>query len=452
MQLWSSVQTFVSNRRRTLSWVAGTLGGAYLLGQWGLHKLEELAERSKRDRLDSENLARRFSLNQQDCQFTILALLPTVAPQLLGAMDVERRSAQLAQLAAQVKARERQLSEQADKAEKEEMRKLEEDTLRREKELAQEEAVPVPAPASPVLGGGGGGQALNPAAAAFVPSFGKAAGKKVAQELEQPVSVPTPTTNGDSELAESTEASGPPQDDGVLSKSWAQVVQGSNGHPEELEQTPAVESPAAAPEPEPTPEPTPSAPTPTRVELWTEIKILSFTRTLTSLYLLTLLSLQTHIQLNLLGRASYVSSVLAGLPSSTSTSSLPLPAVQESDDDLERALLPLKSTIVYGELPTLLGQIRQRIDTNPDGTPFSFSPTLFPPTPTDELLTLTSGGATSLSTTTSLPSSLRRLLDETRELTDSSDGTLVVEDVRELAEFSAIIYASFDQDDVRKSC
>ena len=39
---------------------------------------------------------------------------------------------------------------------------------------------------------------------------------------------------------------------------------------------------------------------------------------------------------------------------------------------LIRHRLPLKSTIVYGELPTLLGQIRARIDVSPDGTPFEF--------------------------------------------------------------------------------
>lgn len=57
MQLWSSVSTFVSNRRRTFTWVAGTLGGAYVLGQWGLRKIEEIAERSRRDRVDAEKCA-----------------------------------------------------------------------------------------------------------------------------------------------------------------------------------------------------------------------------------------------------------------------------------------------------------------------------------------------------------------------------------------------------------
>ncbi|GAA6040697.1 hypothetical protein JCM8097_000880 [Rhodosporidiobolus ruineniae] len=54
-----------------------------------------------------------------------------------------------------------------------------------------------------------------------------------------------------------------------------------------------------------------------KAELWNEIKILSFTRLLTSLYLLTLLTLQTHVQLALLGRASYVDSLVSSLPPRT---------------------------------------------------------------------------------------------------------------------------------------
>lgn len=62
----------------------------------------------------------------------------------------------------------------------------------------------------------------------------------------------------------------------------------------------------------------------------------AFTRTITSLYLLTLLTLQTHVQLNLLGRASYVSSVIAALPPSPSPD--PLTRGMNFDEDLELAL------------------------------------------------------------------------------------------------------------------
>ena len=67
----------------------------------------------------------------------------------------------------------------------------------------------------------------------------------------------------------------------------------------------------------------------------------AFTRTITSLYIITLLTLQTHVQLNLLGRASYVSSVISTLPSNGSTESLK-DKVMDYDEDLELALYGAK--------------------------------------------------------------------------------------------------------------
>lgn len=48
-----------------------------------------------------------------------------------------------------------------------------------------------------------------------------------------------------------------------------------------------------------------------KAELWADLKLQTFTRTLTAIYAIALLSLQTHIQLNLLGRAKYLQSVRA---------------------------------------------------------------------------------------------------------------------------------------------
>lgn len=105
----------------------------------------------------------------------------------------------------------------------------------------------------------------------------------------------------------------------------------------------------------------PPPPEPTRAELWNQIKIFcastmscfelllilavtcrtAFTRTITSLYVLTLLTLQTHVQLNLLGRASYVSSVVSTLPSTSTPGQLSA----TYDDDLELALYAEKAQL-----------------------------------------------------------------------------------------------------------
>ena len=48
-----------------------------------------------------------------------------------------------------------------------------------------------------------------------------------------------------------------------------------------------------------------------KAELWADLKLQTFTRTLTVIYAIALLSLQMHVQLNLLGRAKYLQSVRA---------------------------------------------------------------------------------------------------------------------------------------------
>lgn len=60
---WSSVSSFVSNRRKTFAWVAGTVGGAYLLGQWGFKKIGDIAERSRRERLETDKYVLLSALN-----------------------------------------------------------------------------------------------------------------------------------------------------------------------------------------------------------------------------------------------------------------------------------------------------------------------------------------------------------------------------------------------------
>lgn len=102
--------------------------------------------------------------------------------------------------------------------------------------------------------------------------------------------------------------------------------------------------------------------------------------------------------------------------------------------------MSLKETVSYGELSTLLGKIRQKIDLNDDATLYScalvprlhpsltfgsFSASLFPSTPSAEFQTLSSGGLPPSSYSAGLPAQLRELLNETQEFLDCSDGALV---------------------------
>jgi len=82
-------------------------------------------------------LLHRFNLNLQDAQFTVQALLPTVATQLQEALDVEDRTTQLGEIAkgerqAKLKELERVKREKEEQEEKE--RLIEEEKLRVEEE------------------------------------------------------------------------------------------------------------------------------------------------------------------------------------------------------------------------------------------------------------------------------------------------------------------------------
>ncbi|KAG9388111.1 Peroxisomal membrane protein [Pyrenophora tritici-repentis] len=69
---------------------AGVLGAGYLAGQYVLGKIGEARQRMSDDRIAKENLRRRFEQNQEDCTFTVLAILPTATENILDAIPVER--------------------------------------------------------------------------------------------------------------------------------------------------------------------------------------------------------------------------------------------------------------------------------------------------------------------------------------------------------------------------
>ncbi|KAL9602597.1 MAG: hypothetical protein Q9219_001741 [cf. Caloplaca sp. 3 TL-2023] len=79
-----------------------------------------------------------------------------------------------------------------------------------------------------------------------------------------------------------------------------------------------------------------SRPTRSRVQLWNDLKISSVTRALTLLYTLSLLTLFTRIQLNLLGRLNYLASVMS--MASRSPQDLTISLENHDDDNAEHDL------------------------------------------------------------------------------------------------------------------
>ncbi|KAF7173871.1 hypothetical protein CNMCM5623_006121 [Aspergillus felis] len=345
--------------RKGLAIGAGIIGAGYLAGQYVLSKITEARERMSSDRIARENLRRRFEQNQTDCTYTVLALLPTAAEDILEALPVE------------------ELTKELQKKRAERLARLQ-------------------------------------------------AGEGTVSDL----SSVSPSAADDDRRSLSSF-----QSDGFVrtSQSGEPAIDG--------------EGPARVKR--------------NKTQLWNEVKITSVTRSFTLIYTLSLLTIFTRIQLNLLGRRNYLSSVisLATPPANASTIKLE----DHDDDDLTQTLgndfetnrrylafswwllhrgwkdlmnevqaavtdafgsLNPREDISVGRLSELTLDIRKKVEGNtPEDRRYRsrrWLSYLLPPREEEEHLLEESGvaGVTEPSTSQSA-STLRHLLDETADLIES---------------------------------
>ncbi|KAI6836695.1 Peroxin-3 [Hortaea werneckii] len=219
----AATRRWFRRNRTNLAIGAGVIGAGYLAGQYVLGKIQEARQRMTEERISKENLRRRFEQNQEDCTYTVLALLPTIREEILEILPVEQITEELQ--------RERQ---------------------ERLKRIGASDAASSELPSVP-------------------PSVGDEDGKSISSS----------------------------------SYVHASQVAGNTADGEA----------------------SPSRPKKSKAQLWQEMKINAITRALTLIYTLSLLTLLTRIQLNLLGRRTYLSSVVA--------MASPQPAQQSSTISLE---------------------------------------------------------------------------------------------------------------------
>ncbi|KAI5790104.1 Peroxin-3 [Geopyxis carbonaria] len=345
-------RSFLRRNRSNLAMGFGLAGAGYLAVQYVGTKLSEARNRMMVDRVARENIHRRFQQNQEDCTFTVQALLPTATENIIKELPVELLTQEL----------------QRKKA------------ARIAKSVAQST------------------DAGSDASASIIPT-----------------------------------STYPAEDDTQSVKSFAS------------------ESFSAAKESE-------DKPRKTKIQLWEEIKISSLTRSFTLLYTLSLLTLLTRVQLNLLGRKNYLSSVLS-LAESDNEPTIRLESHEDKSNcsnivDLEtnrqylmfswwllhrgwRSLMtkvecatkevfgPLtpRDTISLGKFRELAMEVRKLVETSnqpKDGTAqgSTWLPYLLPPRDQESEVLAESG--TSSTEISPVPSfGLRRLLDESSDLIDS---------------------------------
>ncbi|GAP89198.1 putative peroxin-3 family [Rosellinia necatrix] len=85
----STTRRWFRHNRTPIAIGVGIVGAGYLATQYVLGKINDARERMSSDRIAKENLRRRFEQNQEDCTFTVLALLPTATANILEAMNTE---------------------------------------------------------------------------------------------------------------------------------------------------------------------------------------------------------------------------------------------------------------------------------------------------------------------------------------------------------------------------
>ncbi|GES66916.1 peroxisomal membrane protein [Aspergillus terreus] len=349
--------------RKPLAIGAGVIGAGYLAGQYVLSKISEARERMSSDRIARENLRRRFEQNQTDCTYTVLALLPTAAEDILEALPVEELTKELQK--------------------------------KRAERLARLNAAE------------GTGSDMT----SLAPSL----------------------TEEDRRSLSSF------QSEGFVRTSQLTEAVGENDAE--------------------------SRPKKNKTQLWNEVKITSITRSFTLIYTLSLLTIFTRIQLNLLGRRNYLSSVISlATPADASTIRLE----DHDDDDLTQTLgndfetnrrylafswwllhcgwknlmkevqaaveetfgpLNPREDISLGRLSDLTLQVRKRVEgaTEEDRKHRKWLSYLLPPREEEDKLLEESGvlGVTEPSTSQTA-TTLRHLLDETADLIDSPTFTRIM--------------------------
>ncbi|KAI5990311.1 Peroxin-3 [Pisolithus orientalis] len=445
--MFGSLQRYVYDRRRGLLDTVITTGTAYAVSAYLRERLEEVKQNVVRQRMARESLRRRFQSTHDDACFTIMALIPTLATQILEEMDIESLTDELQSFSTAVGA-----SSPSHPLPPPHSHDVQSATETNSISDAQSEAGSMSL--SSYSGSGYDGERAS--------GFGSASWVEHMSASETSQAPRTFLTPPESQLSDSMLSTG-------SSLSHNTSHSGSHG----------------------------SSPFPStkrrRGQLWKEVKNLTLTRTLTTLYTTTLLSLLTAAQLSVIARSRYITSVRTSeraermherVPQFSLTGILAREAIakvvdveallpewltedddfdsEEDVDDISEGTearyltlswwilhvgwkdvaarvrgavesvfdgVSLRSTVSCSELHALILDVRRHVELDgAAGRPHSrFFPCLLPPTPETTAHVLAQGGAPLARQESALLSCLRSdsrftsLLDETRAYLSGPD-------------------------------
>ncbi|KAK1235700.1 peroxin [Marasmius sp. AFHP31] len=98
--MFSTVKKAINDRRSTLATAAGVGAGLYFVRTYVKSRLEEVKERLEDERLAKDVLKRRFEQSKEDVEYTVMALLPELAEGILAELNVEEVTRELQNLRA----------------------------------------------------------------------------------------------------------------------------------------------------------------------------------------------------------------------------------------------------------------------------------------------------------------------------------------------------------------
>lgn len=477
---WKRTWRYLSSHSNFFVVAGGLVGGAYLVSQYAISKLQQIQEKLLNDKNANENLRRRFVQNQEDCTFTVLALLPTLGDQLFAKHNVEELTESLRSQAAPPIA-SAPLEQPAPIATNDAVQGSAAPPSEPNPVIAQDapQSAPTLAAEQPTApqqtdSAEAPSPQLNPLAKSFVP------GNLTPPSKPDPVSA----VNGAETAAQiedkPEEAAKAPTNGTTYAEAAASTVLNAT-HPSTSESLSLPSQPTKAADASPRDAVAPVKPDHSHLDaqeqrnrilaekqaklrLWNDLKLTAFTRTITSLYCVVLLTLQTHIQLNLIGRFAYLASVQALARESPSLSD-PSSGLDHDTERLyltfswwflrqgwvrlsdrvsaaiEKTFSPLsvKAQLSMADLRALLNDARYIIEHDAPTTPqaleqpswkqSNFLQVLFPNSIDEEVDVLVGAGALeadgahyALATN----HKLRALLDETKDIIESKDfGTIL---------------------------
>ncbi|KAI8989028.1 Peroxin-3 [Trametes punicea] len=277
--MFNALGNYFGERRRGLAKAAAYVGGAYYIGRYVAARLEDVRTTILQERAARENLRRRFDQNQQDISFTVMALLPTLGAHILRDMDVEGVTQELQSFSRASKGRlEPQHAAAASDSSSVDHPRGPDTDVRSDSEsvsvISSSDGVPTE---------------LSASSTSWVDHFSSMQSSEVSRiALESPEAGTTsnsPKSSVGADLSDSIMT--------ASSMSSSAAVNPSN-----LAASPDHHLSSLNPV------------TRSKAELWREVKMLTFTRTLTVIYSVTLLSLFTHVQLSIIGRTKYIQSLI----------------------------------------------------------------------------------------------------------------------------------------------